>query len=178
MEARTIQLIVVVILSLGGVGAIGGAIYTWNERGEKISKLEKDLGEANQSIANAENNAKERERLYNESEASRLALANELDKVNLDAKNFRDCVDTGKCGLRVTAARCPRSSATQTQDKPDISQTAPELDPASRPTYYSLRHGIEELQKLYNGAVKDLVACSDTSNVTLGVDGAIEYGIK
>lgn len=76
-------------------------------------------------------------------EATEARLA--MEKVqNENERLLRDRVELGTSGLRV-AASCPKPAAKA--EAPGVGErTGAELDPLARPTYFALRHGLNDMR--------------------------------
>lgn len=134
-----------IALAVAAAGfAAGWAVNGWR----LTSQHEAEARErATQALRQLEHVTADRDRL-----AGALAQSNDTQLTALkgmqdETNRLRDCLRTGRCGLRV-AASCPDPTGAQGTTGTGLGAGAgARLDPDAEPAYFALREGIQRTQR-------------------------------
>lgn len=129
--------------------AVAGFAAGWSVNGWRLTgQHEAEARErATQTLRQLEHITADRDRL-----AGALAQANDthlhaLKGMQDETNRLRDCLRTGRCGLRV-AASCPQPAGTNGAAGSGLGAgVGARLDPDAEPAYFALREGIQRTQR-------------------------------
>jgi hypothetical protein len=97
---------------------------------------------------------------YLESEQRRSDYANKVAEIEREASTYRDCVASGKCGVRIKTS-CPTLPKLPS-DSVRVDSGTSELDSVTGLNLLNLREGIKKLESKYSLCQSELKARSDT----------------